>query len=778
MKNLKKIDNDIIFKIAIFLLPFENFFFAPSSGWATLTPIILFVYILLNLKEMITCIKKHKKILIFFIIGILLSFIDYIFAGYNFKNTINSLIPLGLGFTIFCSFDIYYSKNRTINKLIKPLCIAYSLSLIIGIIEFITIKGNIRFLYEFFDLIFKRNYLELDRIQFFFTEPSFIGMHLFGVLLPIYFISKNKRIMYLIIAFGISSIIFSSGVRILLDICVVGVILLVYYLISRKKYKLLLLIPVVFIASILFLYNSNYRVKQIIDNGIYADGSLATRYFRIQSTVYGYVEDPVQTIFGYGLGNSIVPLRAGYDKAIKTYKSTYLDEVIGLGDQNFSDDSVSYCLYTRFISEFGIIMFIIAIVYVLKITKNSEFKYKYPYLLITLYLYIQFESYAFYSLWLFILVMLYTKRTLKIKTNILVGYVEDGVNSGIDKYLLNFLNSIKLKERKMDFLTKKYSEIMEKELKDYGCNLYKVSQNRHPIKQFMEMRKIIKKGNYGVAYFNISETFNCIGIIAAKVYGIDKIVVHSHSSGSDKNSKLKRNICEVLNYICKPIVHICTDKKLACSTLAAKWLYCKSIVSKNRFELIYNAIDTKKFTPNSSNRNKIRKKYNLGNELVVGHVGRFCYQKNHKFLIDIFSEVLEIDKKAKLICIGSGELFDETKNYAKEKGIIENIIFTGVVDNVNEYMQSFDIFILPSRFEGLPIVGIEAQFSGLPCLFSNNISEEVIISENSELVEISNPKEWANKICENYKKSNKMLVVANNYKLESIKKQFESIIEM
>ena len=778
MKKIEKIDSDIIFKIAVCLLPFENFFFAPSSGWATISPIILFIYILLNYKRTFECINRHKKILIFFLIGIILSFIDYIFVGCKLINIINTLIPLGLGFTVFYSFDIYYSKNKSINSLIKPIYIAYLISLIIGIIEFITISWNIDILYSLFDLIFKRNYLELNRVQYFFTEPSFIGMHLFGILLPIYFITKNKKIIYLIIAFSISAIVFSSGVRILLDICVVGFILLIYYLISKKKYKFLFSIPVVIILSLLFLYNNNYRVKQIIDNGIYADGSLATRYFRIQSSTYGYLEEPIQTVFGYGMGNSLIPLRNGYDKAIKTYKSDYLDEVVGLADKNFNDDSVSYCLYIRFISEFGLIMFIIAIMYLLKITKNSNLKYKYPYLLITLYLYLQFESYAFYSIWIFILVMYYTQKQKKIKENILVGYVEDGITSGIDKYLLTFLDSIELNGRKMDFLTKKYNKDMENKLKKYGCNLYKVSQNRHPIKQFLEMRKIIKNGEYSVAYFNISETFNCVGIIAAKVYGINTVIAHSHSSGSDKNSKLKRKISEVLNCLCKPIVHFCTNKKLACSTLAARWLYHKSIINKNNFELIYNAVDTEKFSPNKSNRDKIRKKHNLKDELVIGHVGRFCYQKNHKFLLDIFSEVLKIDKNAKLICVGSGELLDETKEYAKNLKIEKSIIFTGLVDNVYEYMQSFDIFVLPSRFEGLPIVGVEAQFSGLPCLFSKNISEEVLISENSELIEINNPKKWANKICKNYKKENKMLPISNNYKLENIKKQFERIIEL
>ena len=406
----KKINSDIIFQIAIALLPFENFFFAPSSGWATITPIIMAIYLLFNFKLLIKELEKFINVIIFFLVGMLLCVINYIFIGVEITNIVNALITLGLGFVSLFSFDIYYNKNKDIKNIIKILIISYSISISIGIIQFTAIKYNIDLLYKLFELIFKRNYLIYDRVQYFFTEPSFIGMHIFGVLLPVYYISKNKKIILLIFAFCISAFIFSSGVRILLDICVVGIVILFDYLIRNKKYKYIIIMPIVAIISTVLLYNSNYRIRQIVDKGIYADGSLASRYFRIQSSVYGYMKSPANLLFGYGLGNSFIPLRDGYDEAIVSYKSDYKDEVQKLGNPNLVEDSVTYCLYIRFISEFGLILFLIALGYILKITKDSKFKYKYSYLLITLYLYLQFESYAFYSIWIFILIMLYTKQ--------------------------------------------------------------------------------------------------------------------------------------------------------------------------------------------------------------------------------------------------------------------------------------------------------------------------------------------------------------------------------
>ena len=407
IKNLKDVD---VFKLGVIMLPFENFFFAPSSGWATITPIILFIYMIWNYKYLLDYFKKYKKYILIGVGVLVFNLFISIFTMFYIKNIINVMIPIVLGMTLLISFNIYYEKEKDLKKLSKLIINAYSIALIIGIIQFISIKLEMKFMYNIFDLIFKRNYFRYNRVQFFFTEPSFIGMHLFGVLLPYYLFTKEKNIIKLIITFSVLAIIFSSGVRVLLDIFVVSFILLISYMIRKKWIKQLLILPIIAIVAILIMYNSNYRVKQIIDKGIYADGSLASRYFRIQSSVYGYVENPFQTLIGFGMGNSILPLRDGYEKAKEQYKSTYVKEVNDLGNPNYYDDSVSYCLYIRFISEFGLLMFICVLIWIIDITKQSKMNYKYEYLLITAYLYLQFESYAFYALWIFILAMLHTRK--------------------------------------------------------------------------------------------------------------------------------------------------------------------------------------------------------------------------------------------------------------------------------------------------------------------------------------------------------------------------------
>lgn len=412
----KKFNSDFIFLIGIFLLPFENFIFAPSAGWATITPIIFAIYIVFNfkffsLKKLKEQTKKTKSLVCVFAAILVFNFLAYLSVGIDIRNVINAMVSIGLGFVNFISMFIYYEKNKNLNKIIKIIIISYEITLIIGIIEFLTIKFNITALYDFFSFIFKRNYMRNKRVQFFFTEPSFIGMHLFGILLPLYLLSKNKRILGLIITYIIASLVFNSGIRIIIDIIVVGLILMIYKLITKRKFIILLSIPIILILALIIGYNTNDRIRKIVDNGVYADGSLASRYFRIQSSTYGYIRDFPQVLIGYGVGNSLIPLRSGYEQAISKYKSSYVREMEELANPEFNDDSVSYCLYIRFISEFGLLFFALFMYYLIKITKYSSFEYKWPYFIINLYIYLQFESYAFYAIWLYILVMYYTKKT-------------------------------------------------------------------------------------------------------------------------------------------------------------------------------------------------------------------------------------------------------------------------------------------------------------------------------------------------------------------------------
>lgn len=167
----------------------------------------------------------------------------------------------------------------------------------------------------------------------------------------------------------------------------------------------------------------------------------------------------------------------------------------------------------------------------------------------------------------------------------------------------------------------------------------------------------------------------------------------------------------------------------SCGVEAAKCYFGQKVVDENDYVLIPNAIDVERFIYNPEIRNKIRKENDLENKHVVGHVGRFMAQKNHTFLMDVFAEVLKIDSQAHLVLLGDGELMDEIKRKTTDLGISEHVTFVGNVGNANEWYQAFDCFVLPSIWEGLPVVGVEAQAADLPCVFSSAITREIHDSE-------------------------------------------------
>lgn len=408
---MKKLKSDAIFEFGVFLIPFENFFFAPSSGWATITPIVFFIYILFNIKNIVP-----KKILYFFIIGFFISIVNYFIVGLNFSSTINAYIVLILGIVSFYAFSIYYEKNKNINKVVKILLTSYSISLLCGLLQFISIKYGINFIYKIFNMISKRNYMNAHRVQFTFTEPSFIGMHLYGVLLPIYLISKEKKILLLMIIFAFSSLFFGSGLRIILDTIVICLIFLFEFIKKHQTNILLyLLIPILIIIGLFsykYLYNNNTRFRNLITGGENGDASAASRFFRINASLKGYKENPLHFIFGYGVGNSTLAIRDGYDLALLEYTNSFDTEVLKL--KYSYDDNASYCLYLRMISEYGILWTILFMLFLLKLYFKSNFKYKLGLFLTFLYLYIQFDSFGFYTLWLLILILYYSSNKVLI----------------------------------------------------------------------------------------------------------------------------------------------------------------------------------------------------------------------------------------------------------------------------------------------------------------------------------------------------------------------------
>lgn len=339
---------------------------------------------------------------------------------------------------------------------------------------------------------------------------------------------------------------------------------------------------------------------------------------------------------------------------------------------------------------------------------------------------------------------------------------------GVETYLMNYYRNIDKNHIQFDFISSHPKLCFENEIVNMHGKVYHLpSEKRNPFKYFFQMKQIML--NYDIVHINMLSAANILPIVAAKKAGVKNIIVHSHNSNTP--SGLLRKI---LNFINKSYLKNNATDYWACSKLAGEWLFGK----KDNMVIIPNAVDTNVFKHDVLIRNEIRKKLNINNNFVIGHIGRFSYQKNHEFLIDMFKMFEQQNPNSILLLIGEGELKDNIIKKVKEYGLNKKVIFAGVTDKVFEYLNAMDVFVLPSRFEGLPVVGVEAQSVGINCVFSSSISKELKINDNVTFVPLDCSL-WVESINKLKNKKIKVNNILNNYDIsKEVKKLEERYKEM
>lgn len=303
---------------------------------------------------------------------------------------------------------------------------------------------------------------------------------------------------------------------------------------------------------------------------------------------------------------------------------------------------------------------------------------------------------------------------------------------GIESYLMNYYKRIPINRIHFDFVTCDEKIAYEEEILKRGGKIYFIPKRREDLLGHMKKLRGIAKQGYDDVYFNLLSASEFFSVIAVKGIKGVKIIVHSHNNYV---KTIKRHL-----FLRKPL-NIIIDKRLACSEEAAKFMFGRHY--KDAI-IMRNAIEIEKYLFNPMVRSELRREKNIGDTFLIGHVGRLCYQKNTLFLLDIFSEIYKKSPNSKLVIIGDGEDHQKVLDRISELSLDNCIIMTGAIRNVNEWMQAMDAFLLPSRFEGLPVVAIEAQASGLPCVFSDTFSKASAVTENVEFLPLSLPTEkWA-----------------------------------
>lgn len=318
---------------------------------------------------------------------------------------------------------------------------------------------------------------------------------------------------------------------------------------------------------------------------------------------------------------------------------------------------------------------------------------------------------------------------------------------GIENLLMNIYRNIDREKVQFDFMVHRSKDAyFDKEIEDLGGKIYKCSPF-NPIKHLKYMRDINRVLDEHDEYkiIHAHSELNMWPLKAAKKHSIPVRISHSHNTKEIKDLKWA-----FMQYEKIFLKKQCTDL-FACSKDAASWLYGEKAVRENKVTYIKNGIKVDNFKFDIDIRNKVRKELGLENNFVIGHVGRFMKQKNHKFILDVFKELKKLKPNAKLVLVGEGELQSEIKQIAKQLSIYNDIEFLGVRNDVNHLMQAMDIFLFPSFYEGLGIVLIEAQALGLASVVSENIPEEAFITDLVHRISLKNSAEyWAKKIIDIY----------------------------
>lgn len=320
--------------------------------------------------------------------------------------------------------------------------------------------------------------------------------------------------------------------------------------------------------------------------------------------------------------------------------------------------------------------------------------------------------------------------------------IGDVVGGGVEQVILNYYRHIDRNEVQFDFILhngalKSYVDNIE----SLGGKVYKITPYKsNPVKTVLEMYKIMK-GNYQIVHSNMN-ALSVFPLFAAYLAGVPVRILHNHST--DTKAEPLRTF---VKHLLRPFARLFANEYWACSKLAGEWMYGKQAVADGKVTIINNAIDLKQFAFDEAKRNKLRKELGLQDCFVIGHVGRFMKQKNHDFLVDIFAEIVKEQDDVKLLLIGDGPLREQIENKVKTLGLDEKVIFTGVRSDVADLYNAMDVFVLPSFYEGLPVVGVEVQANGLPFLCSSNVTREILISDRIELLKLEDGmKTWAEKI--------------------------------
>lgn len=287
-------------------------------------------------------------------------------------------------------------------------------------------------------------------------------------------------------------------------------------------------------------------------------------------------------------------------------------------------------------------------------------------------------------------------------------------------------------------------KIFQDAIQAKGGKIYTMAEKNYKLINVIKWTTdIIRDHGYQCLHINTDTAYIAAAYIyAAKKAGIKRILVHSHCTQVDEDSKIKRTIKTLIHKLCIPYVKKNSEKYLACSKLAGVWMFGKKCVQSDHYKTIYNGVETKKYLFDSDIREKYRMEFGVEDCMVIGNIGRLSYQKNQDFLLHIFALYSKQHANSKLMIIGTGPLKNELIKKMDILGISRRIIMLQNRNDIPELLSMMDVMVMPSRFEGLPVTMVEAQMSSLPCVVSGEITREAEFTDKVSYITGWNPETW------------------------------------
>lgn len=326
-------------------------------------------------------------------------------------------------------------------------------------------------------------------------------------------------------------------------------------------------------------------------------------------------------------------------------------------------------------------------------------------------------------------------------------FCEKWESGGIESFLHNVIKQMDLSRLEIDIVAAQICEsVFTAELEKKGVRFYELSGSQRKLGQNHKLfKQLLKERQYDVVYLNIFQGLSLYYAYLAKKAGVPIRIAHSHNTALRQSGT--RWLKLIVHNLAKRMLAKNATEYWACSRAAAEFMFPQSILEKRQYEFIPNGIDIEKFRFDNEVRKKIRKDLEIEDKFVIGNVGRLCHQKNQEFLLEVFAKLQSERPESMLLLVGEGEMKANLQRQAESLGITDKVIFYGVTDTVEQLLLAMDLFVFPSRFEGLGIVAVEAQAAGLPVVCSDRVPDEAVVTDLVRKVDLSSSADvWADNI--------------------------------